>query len=458
MDSDNSNYNKLAMLTNKFGAHVNFSGSSSEDARSFLADLEVHLESSKLKEKEKILVFKYALRGEASVWFKLHEDENLESLFEAFKERFFSDLDHLEAIKKITAANRSNYSSFVAMIDFMRVQAKTAGMDNEILVSFIIEALPDEWKSMLISMCGNRKKPCIDEIIEFCKVKLKMGEDRNECKAIEVRSLDQEPEVKLCECNKITYKKEIKKVVICYFCRKKGHVMRDCYALKNLRTKASDGVNVKMISRDDDEINRVDYSRATNFVHKCLNINSVCSSKLFLSVNGHRLKALIDSGCELNLLNNKVVFDRPKIESSIKLSTANGGSLGVVGKYKDLEVVIDGISYKADFIICNNLADACIIGSGFLAKNELKLCFKGKQVKIIYEEAVRNGMGLHRIDTGDAKPKAVAQYRLGAEKEHIINNQVKEWLNKGIVRKCKFSEWRSPVLVVPKPGVGLGFL
>ncbi len=105
--------------------------------------------------------------------------------------------------------------------------------------------------------------------------------------------------------------------------------------------------------------------------------------------------------------------------------------------------------------MCDILEDL-ILGSRFLSKNRISIKF-GKKIAINKNlEYMGTGIGTHRIDTGDAYPVATSQYRLGVMHDAVVKQQVEEWLKEGKIRPCKFSEWRSPVIVVPKDG-GKGY-
>ncbi len=67
----------------------------------------------------------------------------------------------------------------------------------------------------------------------------------------------------------------------------------------------------------------------------------------------------------------------------------------------------------------------------------------------------RNDLGqtdivTHSIDTGDHKPIKERAYRVNPHKKEIIEKEIKDMLEKGVIRKSK-SPWASPVTLVPKP-------
>ena len=57
----------------------------------------------------------------------------------------------------------------------------------------------------------------------------------------------------------------------------------------------------------------------------------------------------------------------------------------------------------------------------------------------------------HRIDTGNARPVAQRFYRTSPKMRQEMENQIKELLENGLIEPST-SEWRSPVVMLKKPG------
>ncbi len=71
------------------------------------------------------------------------------------------------------------------------------------------------------------------------------------------------------------------------------------------------------------------------------------------------------------------------------------------------------------------------------------VCFDEEQ-----ETAPAHGIE-HRIDTGDSPPIGTTPHRTSAFERQLINNQVQDMLEKGIIEKSN-SPWAAPVVMVPK--------
>ena len=73
------------------------------------------------------------------------------------------------------------------------------------------------------------------------------------------------------------------------------------------------------------------------------------------------------------------------------------------------------------------------------------------------EEAVGLVPGVrHKIDTGDAKPVCLRQWRLPQSTRETIRKQCDDMLRVGVIQPSS-SPWLSPVVLVKKKGGGLRF-
>ncbi len=118
-----------------------------------------------------------------------------------------------------------------------------------------------------------------------------------------------------------------------------------------------------------------------------------------IMVNGMKMQALIDTGCELNLLNETLVNKQSLLPTSIKLVSANGSKINAMGILKNAKIKLNNILYIGDFIVTKGITEKCILGFKFLEKYKMKLiCNEG--IKVITEEPISGGIGIHKIDTG----------------------------------------------------------
>jgi hypothetical protein len=58
-------------------------------------------------------------------------------------------------------------------------------------------------------------------------------------------------------------------------------------------------------------------------------------------------------------------------------------------------------------------------------------------------------VGIHKIDTGDARLIAQRCYKNSIHEEEIVKEIIKDYLSKGIIRESQ-SPWASPIVVVKK--------
>jgi hypothetical protein len=61
----------------------------------------------------------------------------------------------------------------------------------------------------------------------------------------------------------------------------------------------------------------------------------------------------------------------------------------------------------------------------------------------------RTSLLKHTINTGDAMPEAKGFYAVGPEKAEFIRNEIKDMLNRGIIRPS-VSPWAAPVVLIQK--------
>ena len=86
-------------------------------------------------------------------------------------------------------------------------------------------------------------------------------------------------------------------------------------------------------------------------------------------------------------------------------------------------------------------------------KDKLARCIKEnrKVFATNMQELGRTDLHYHRIDTGNARPVAQRFYRTSPKLRQEMENQIKELVENGLIEPST-SEWRSPVVMLKKPG------
>ena len=155
------------------------------------------------------------------------------------------------------------------------------------------------------------------------------------------------------------------------------------------------------------------------------------------SVHIHDLtvRALIDTGSELTLLNERVfnrLRKRPSLQkSNIALQSANGSEMRVKGK-AILDLKIQGMKFSHEFVIVNDLNRTAILGRDFLISNGARLYFDLNKIRIrdVYVPMERD---IHLA----ANARAAQAIKLKPQTTYIAYAVVKD--NKYFLKDCDYS-------------------
>ena len=98
-----------------------------------------------------------------------------------------------------------------------------------------------------------------------------------------------------------------------------------------------------------------------------------------------QLRALVDSGAELTLINKKI-YDSLKYKVPIKrkniaLQSANGSSINALGEI-ELSFKMGGLKLEHNFIVVSNLNRGVLLGRDFLVKHSARIYFDLGKIRI----------------------------------------------------------------------------
>ena len=206
-----------------------------------------------------------------------------------------------------------------------------------------------------------------------------------------------------------------------------------------------------------------------------------------------KVKCLIDTGSSVTLMRENIYRDlchklrRPAfLQPCNGLCTVTGNSIAVVGK---TELKFDKCE-PVEIVIVKDIIMDCILGIDFLAKARAKLCFGERTVQLFgyyfrceqrlkneHSTAAISSTGYAEVDqvliehqhvfstdedklgecfmepcqinTGDALPIKQRPRRLPLSKRHLVEEQIKEMEEAGVIRPSS-SPWASPIVLVPK--------
>ncbi|KAK6090307.1 hypothetical protein P3W45_000664 [Vairimorpha bombi] len=215
---------------------------------------------------------------------------------------------------------------------------------------------------------------------------------------------------------------EMKKVVTCWHCGKKGHFKRDRFKLKNNRNQ-----KIKEIHSE-----AVEKSNKNNFVYyTSLAISTGNGLKVPVSLKGRLHKGLIVTGADVSIIDKSLFAINDKI-------------------------------FKEKFVVTEGTKTLIILGQSFCQKEEIKISFgEETRVEIGNKQINADILGKHRIITTSLAPVTSPMYRLGNELEKEASKIIEQHKRDGIIRDSQ-SAWRLKIIETPvyeeRVGIFLGMI
>ncbi len=421
--------NNMAMLKNILGCPFVFDGKDKADPVAFVRDFKMYVMLAGCPEQQQVMLFRLCLRGIAEQWGRsLSIDIGINEILVLFEKRFLPASPIMNGINLLSEMKYVDYADYLFLLDEMLVVGSNAKLPENVIVAFALRALPSGTATQITLLTGE------------AGLNWKILYDT--CSRLNVES--KTSGLESINAVKNSYSGVQRKAVKCYFCGKIGHIKRDCY-LRKKQLKNNQVTNEILVEKVDDNQEKINHE----FIYSVLSNQDV--AKINVSLNGVSIKALIDTGSNLNLLDSKYVREIDLIYCGVKLYNANGQRIIVKGMRKGVKVKLQGNIFVGDFIVCCNLMSSCIIGVDFLMKNKMNINFSDGKIKLeSLGYSQDSGLGFHRIFTGNSKPVASRMFRLGEKFDGIIEEQVQLWLKEGVIREARDGEWRSSPLVVKK--------
>lgn len=288
---------------------------------------------------------------------------------------------------------------------------------HDVLVAMALRALPLEFTNRMVVESGGISW---DGLYASCGVWETAGLDRKS-QAADCFSVSRNHEVK----------KEVKQERKCFFCKRKGHFMKDCFEFK----KRGQGTNAIMKQEEKNEsINELVYRVLS------VGIDKLKSPEITIDLNGRSIKAILDTGSEVSLLDESCAGGLLLEKSNTKIRAANNEVIEVLGMANNQFMKWKRFTILANLLVCKGLNRECILGLDVMNKHRIGLCI---------EKDSSAGLGVHEIETEGKGPVAIPFRRYSCSEEEEIKRQLDEWKSKGIIRES-YSPWRSPLVLVPK--------
>lgn len=209
-----------------------------------------------------------------------------------------------------------------------------------------------------------------------------------------------------------------------------------------------------------------------------------------VSINGYMVEALLDTGCHLNLVRDDVYVNagRPSLKSTDIVLTGFGKSKVSPRGYFTTTVEVDDDSFQVDVYVVSEdtLKLPAIIGNDLLDQAEVVMNRSGITVRKVQEAAALMKIDVVReddLDIGTPTDESVSRIkgliasyqpmadkttqvemniimtkeepvycrprRLAPAEKEVVEKQVSEWLENGIVEPSS-SDYASPVVVTSK--------
>ena len=243
----------------------------------------------------------------------------------------------------------------------------------------------------------------------------------------------------------------LKNKVICFFCKKEGHIQRDCFLRKKQNPRPGRTLPV-------DSIFTVKNSKSDLKRVKC-------------SFFDCEMKALVDTGASVSVV-SKSFINRNKLQSSLKkcshTATTFNGDLVEFSSFSEGPLEIYDGCIEASFFVSPNLSEDAILGMDVLNNfRSIQLNPKKDQDLVlsvlpnvlsdfqdVFDKEISESCipflpeSIIKIKP-NTKPYQAKIRKFSPRDEEIIKTQVNEMLEQGVIVRSS-SSWRHSPVVVPK--------
>ncbi|KYN05238.1 hypothetical protein ALC62_03866 [Cyphomyrmex costatus] len=356
----------------------------------------------------------------------------------------------------------------------MKEIAARGKIEAEALMKYVIDGIQDDTQSKII-LYGAKKLTDFKEKLKVYETIRKKNAEKTKVKEKDNVSRKTEGAKKSTTAN--SGEKEQGVEVRCYNCGGKGYKSKDCKK-KELGKKC---FKCQKYGHTANLCNALDDSKAVTD-KKTAVINTVTDSsngRMFkqITINDVQAKALINTGSQITVM-RKDVYDKMKsnklCENSICLTGFGKNEVNSFGCVNAI-IEVDSEEYSCIVHVVPNEAtnSSVIIGSDFLAMTEITVNNDGitirratvqllTQINMIETQSLNIGNMTDskvreevetivkayqankckttdvnmRIVPKDERPIFQKPRRLPAPEREIVENQIDEWLNDGVIEKC----------------------
>ena len=466
-------------------------------AETWLKKFHMIRQAHKLDDDAVRVLFYKKIKGKAEEWLETRPElavANADNLLMAFKEMYVKERNKVELRDRFQKRKWGVDENFRNYVHEKTILGNLVPVEQSELLDYIIEGIPDQW------LRDNAKIKCFTSVDALVKAydqislkgrrfpsdySIKVNNNNNHSanvnKSSEKKVTETEPT--FLRENRIMRKK-------CNICDSTEHRSFNC----------PDRNKFKKCFKCH-EIGHVAYKciKSTDSEKKECALIETWSGRYVKNVllNGENMSALLDTGSEISLLRESqfVRLGKPELSGKRMMFKGIGSSLiQSLGKVH-VELVIDNVDIHVEFqVVADHLIKHDILlGTNFfkmvevnlrgtiatvrkLVANEIPEVFNieveelvnekpdikvGKNVtrenKELIEQMIEHYVPSERYEVGvemsimlkDEKPIYQPPRRLSMHEREIVNRQIDEWLEKGVIKRSS-SEFASPIVLVEK--------
>lgn len=447
-----------------------FSGSDTYTVRKWIADTERNAKLFKWNDLQQLMYALRLLKGPAKQCVRSFNPNSWAELKDELIEQFDVKLSGADVHKKLSERKKLPKETLqeylIAMIEIGRAN----DVEDESIIQYVIDGVDDDPRNKGMLFGASSMKEFRLKLIAYEKFRSGFAKKKDERREAKTES---KPANDKAGPSRRNDRK-------CYGCGEEGHISAKC-------PRKGDGEKC---------------FACNEFGHR----STVCPTrekKVMLSktklvgdmyktvkINDCVISALIDTGCDLNLIREDAAkcFEIPCVEDASLLSGLGGKQTTTVGSFM-AKVKIDGAMFESKFYVVEKgaMSMLAIIGKDLMAEAEVNI----KNNVVIFKRATEDENFLMNIqdegvtgDSGSEIPAAVQKMvrnykpnktkttsielkvqltddipvnlrprRLAYAEKEIVEKQVAEWIRDGVAIECP-SDYASPVVVVKKKDGG----
>lgn len=449
---------------------------------------------------QKLVFAKRTLTGLAKLFIQSERGLNtwLE-LREALREEFATRINSAQLHEMLISRRKKKNESVQEYFLSMRELAAKGNIEAEALIKYVIDGITDDINHKLILSGARTLLEFKEKLRSYDETQKKTGQrnsDLNSRKGAKGKEAGSTGSTNAQQKKTTDQKRtEASTVVRCFNCGETGHRSRDCKS-KLLGAKCFKCNQFGHIAADcSDKNNSSKFVVATNKdVSK--DVNSIIISAgnrvyKVVKINNISVNALIDTGCELNLIREDVYnqINLPVLKTTyISLRGFGNGEVTSLGCFETMVHFDEGeLKLELYVVPSNAMSMSMIIGNNILEQVELILkrdevviskisrdvfltqievapesevdfnhivdkFIKSEVIELVTSykpNKIKSTEVTMSIVVKEERPIYNRPRRLPLPEREIVEKQIEEWLNDGIVETCS-SEYASPVLVVRK--------